>query len=92
MAEAAPRDEAAAETAGAAAVALESVVKRFGDVVAVDGVSLDVRPGEFFSLLGPSGSGKTTCLRMIAGFERPHRGGSSLTAETSPTSRRSSAT
>ena len=50
------------------------MVKRFGDVVAVDGVSLDVRPGEFFSLLGPSGSGKTTCLRMIAGFELPTSG------------------
>ena len=58
----------------APAVALEDVVKRFGDVVAVDGVSLDVRQGEFFSLLGPSGSGKTTCLRMIAGFERPTEG------------------
>ncbi len=56
------------------AVAMEDVVKRFGDVVAVDGVSLDVRSGEFFSLLGPSGSGKTTCLRMIAGFERPTEG------------------
>ncbi|HJQ72496.1 MAG TPA: ATP-binding cassette domain-containing protein, partial [Actinomycetota bacterium] len=74
MAEAARRDEAAVETVGAAAVALEDVVKRFGDVVAVDGVSLDVRPGEFFSLLGPSGSGKTTCLRMIAGFEQPTSG------------------
>ena len=50
------------------------MVKRFGDVVAVDGVTLDVRPGEFFSLLGPSGSGKTTCLRMIAGFEHPTSG------------------
>ena len=61
-------------TGSAPAVALEGVVKRFGDVVAVDGVSLDVRRGEFFSLLGPSGSGKTTCLRMIAGFERPTEG------------------
>jgi putative spermidine/putrescine transport system ATP-binding protein len=42
--------------------------------VAVDGVDLDVREGEFFSMLGPSGSGKTTCLRMIAGFERPTEG------------------
>ena len=74
MAEAARTEEARPETAGSAAVALEDVVKRFGDVVAVDGVSLDVRPGEFFSLLGPSGSGKTTCLRMIAGFERPTSG------------------
>ena len=56
------------------AVSLEGVVKRFGDVVAVDGVDLEVRQGEFFSMLGPSGSGKTTCLRMIAGFERPTAG------------------
>jgi putative spermidine/putrescine transport system ATP-binding protein len=56
------------------AVRLERVVKRFGDVAAVDGVDLDVREGEFFSMLGPSGSGKTTCLRMIAGFEAPTEG------------------
>ena len=56
------------------AVRLEGVVKRFGDVAAVDGVDLDVREGEFFSMLGPSGSGKTTCLRMIAGFEAPTEG------------------
>jgi putative spermidine/putrescine transport system ATP-binding protein len=58
----------------AVAVRLESVEKRFGDVVAVDGVDLDVRDGEFFSMLGPSGSGKTTTLRMIAGFELPTAG------------------
>jgi putative spermidine/putrescine transport system ATP-binding protein len=56
------------------AVRLESVVKRYGDVRAVDGIDLDVRDGEFFSMLGPSGSGKTTTLRMIAGFERPTSG------------------
>jgi putative spermidine/putrescine transport system ATP-binding protein len=56
------------------AVRLERVVKRFGDVTAADGVDLDVREGEFFSMLGPSGSGKTTCLRMIAGFEQPTEG------------------
>jgi putative spermidine/putrescine transport system ATP-binding protein len=56
------------------AVRLEGVVKRFGDVAAVDGVDLDVFEGEFFSMLGPSGSGKTTCLRMIAGFEKPTSG------------------
>ncbi len=56
------------------AVRLEGVVKRFGDVAAVDGVDLDVLEGEFFSMLGPSGSGKTTCLRMIAGFEAPSEG------------------
>ncbi|MEP6639613.1 MAG: ATP-binding cassette domain-containing protein, partial [Chloroflexota bacterium] len=57
-----------------AAVRLESVEKQYGDVVAVDGVDLEVRDGEFFSMLGPSGSGKTTTLRMIAGFELPTRG------------------
>jgi len=56
------------------AVRLDGVVKRFGTVVAVAGVDLDVREGEFFSMLGPSGSGKTTCLRMIAGFEAPSEG------------------
>jgi len=58
----------------APAVRLEGVRKRFADVAAVDGVDLDIRSGEFFSMLGPSGSGKTTCLRMIAGFERPTSG------------------
>ncbi len=53
------------------AVHLDHVTKRFGKVTAVDDVDLEVRDGEFFSLLGPSGSGKTTCLRMIAGFEQP---------------------
>jgi putative spermidine/putrescine transport system ATP-binding protein len=56
------------------AVRLEHVEKRFGDVVAVAGIDLDVRDGEFFSMLGPSGSGKTTTLRMIAGFELPTAG------------------
>src|SRR3954467_15682663 len=53
---------------------LGDVAKSFGDVRAVDGISLDIASGEFFALLGPSGSGKTTCLRMIAGFERPTAG------------------
>jgi spermidine/putrescine transport system ATP-binding protein len=56
------------------ALTLEHVVKRFGDVVAVDGVSFDVGRREFFSLLGPSGCGKTTTLRMLAGFEVPTEG------------------
>jgi putative spermidine/putrescine transport system ATP-binding protein len=56
------------------AVRLDEVSKRFGDVAAVDGVTLDVFLGEFFSILGPSGSGKTTCLRMVAGFETPTQG------------------
>jgi len=55
-------------------VRLEGVTKRFGDVVAVDGIDLEIPDGEFFSMLGPSGSGKTTTLRMIAGFELPTAG------------------
>src|SRR5438045_7808668 len=58
----------------AAAVRLEGVRKCYGDVVAVDGVDLQIEAGEFFTLLGPSGSGKTTTLRLIAGFERPDDG------------------
>lgn len=50
------------------------VVKKFGDVAAVDHIDLEVRDGEFFSLLGPSGCGKTTTLRMIGGFEEPTSG------------------
>jgi putative spermidine/putrescine transport system ATP-binding protein len=61
-------------TPAPAEVRLEGVRKTFGDVVAVAGVDLEVREGEFFSLLGPSGCGKTTCLRMIAGFEEPTAG------------------
>jgi putative spermidine/putrescine transport system ATP-binding protein len=59
---------------GDSAVRLVGARKVYGDVVAVDGIDLDIRADEFFTLLGPSGSGKTTCLRMIAGFERPDAG------------------
>ncbi|MBM3573340.1 MAG: ATP-binding cassette domain-containing protein, partial [Alphaproteobacteria bacterium] len=52
-------------------VRLEGVRRSFGDVVAVDNISLDVPRGAFMSLLGPSGCGKTTTLRIVAGFERP---------------------
>jgi spermidine/putrescine transport system ATP-binding protein len=55
-------------------VELRNVTKRFGDVVAVDAISLKIWPGEFFSLLGPSGCGKTTTLRMVAGFAHPTEG------------------
>jgi putrescine transport system ATP-binding protein len=53
---------------------IEAVVKKFGGFRAVDGLSLDIRAGEFFALLGPSGCGKTTLLRMLAGFETPNEG------------------
>ncbi|MBI5131743.1 MAG: ABC transporter ATP-binding protein [Rhodopseudomonas palustris] len=63
-----------ADLAGAPLLQIESVEKRFGGFVAVDGLSLDIKAGEFFALLGPSGCGKTTLLRMLAGFETPDRG------------------
>ncbi len=56
------------------AVRFAGVSRHFGKVRAVDGVSFEIRDGEFFSMLGPSGSGKTTCLRLIAGFEQPDAG------------------
>jgi putative spermidine/putrescine transport system ATP-binding protein len=56
------------------ALVLRALTKHFGTAVAVDGVDLDVRPGEFLTLLGPSGSGKTTTLRMVAGFMAPTSG------------------
>jgi spermidine/putrescine transport system ATP-binding protein len=55
-------------------VILNNVTKAFGNVIAVDDISLDIPEGEFFALLGPSGCGKTTTLRMIAGFEQPTSG------------------
>ena len=57
-----------------AIIRFERVTKRFGKMVAVDNVTLDIREGEFFALLGPSGCGKTTLLRMLAGFETPSEG------------------
>jgi putative spermidine/putrescine transport system ATP-binding protein len=59
---------------GDAAVRLHGARKAYGHVLAVDRVDLEILPDEFFTMLGPSGSGKTTCLRMIAGFERPDEG------------------
>ena len=65
---------------------LEGLVKRFGTVEAVSGLSLDIASGEFIVLLGPSGAGKTTTLRLVAGLERPdagrvHIGGRDVTAD-----------
>ncbi len=60
---------------------IENISKSFGDTIAVDGVTLGIARGEFFSLLGPSGCGKTTLLRMIGGFAYPDSGGISLDGE-----------
>jgi spermidine/putrescine transport system ATP-binding protein len=56
------------------AVTLDHVHKRFGELVAVDSLDLEIGEAEFFSIIGPSGCGKTTTLRMIAGFEEPTSG------------------
>jgi putative spermidine/putrescine transport system ATP-binding protein len=74
-----PTEVAAADPAtGAGAttpdVRLTGISKRYGEVVAIDHVELEIAPGEFFTMLGPSGSGKTTTLRMIAGFDVPDTG------------------
>src|SRR5690349_17535699 len=70
--------DGAREAVGLPAIELSGVVKEFqarGEVItAVAGIDLDIREGEFFSLLGPSGCGKTTTMRMIAGFEEPTQG------------------
>ena len=60
------------------AVEFDNVSRLYGDVRAVDGVSIAINDGEFFSMLGPSGSGKTTCLRLIAGFEQLSGGSISI--------------
>lgn len=64
------------------AVSFQHVSRHFGQVRAVDDVSLDIAEGEFFAMLGPSGSGKTTCLRLIAGFEQPTSGHIEIFGET----------
>ena len=78
MAEDESKDSAKPEAPAVAAdmplLRIVGVVKKFGNFTAVDGVSLDIRAGEFFALLGPSGCGKTTLLRMLAGFETPDAG------------------
>ena len=69
-----PDVEASAPDGADVDVRLVDLHKSYGEVVAVGGVDLEIRSGEFFTLLGPSGSGKTTTLRLIAGFEDPDRG------------------
>jgi spermidine/putrescine transport system ATP-binding protein len=59
-------------------LALTDIVKRYGEVLAVDGVSMEIPGGEFFTMLGPSGCGKTTTLRLIAGFEKLDSGSIAL--------------
>ncbi len=63
------------------AISMRGITKAYGDVVAVDDLDLDIRDGEFFSMLGPSGSGKTTVLRLIAGFEQATAGSIHLDGE-----------
>jgi len=70
-----------APDAGAPDISVRGLTKRYGDVVAVDAIDLDIQPGEFFTMLGPSGSGKTTTLRMIAGFEIPDEGSIELAGQ-----------
>ncbi len=70
-----------APEASAPDISVQGLTKRYGDVVAVDAIDLDIPAGEFFTMLGPSGSGKTTTLRMIAGFETPDSGTIELAGE-----------
>ena len=73
--DAAPREFAPWKDASLAPlIRFERVTKRFGEVTAIDDISLDIYEREFFALLGPSGCGKTTLMRMLAGFETPTAG------------------
>src|SRR6267378_746230 len=72
--DAAPRDDASAMAADAVAISASGVSKRYGPVMALDGLTLDIRVGEVFGLLGPNGSGKTTFMRLLAGYLLPSAG------------------
>ena len=74
MATQAPAKSDTEPVAGSPAVRLTGIRRAYGEVVAIEGLDLEIAEGEFFTLLGPSGSGKTTTLRVIAGFERPDKG------------------
>jgi len=69
-----PQRVTGGESDAGGGIRLHALTKRYGGAEAVRGIDLEIRPGEFFSLLGPSGCGKTTTLRLIAGFERPTEG------------------
>jgi ABC-2 type transport system ATP-binding protein len=66
------------------AIAVESLCKRYGDIVAVDGVGFDIRPGEMFGLLGPNGAGKTTTINILCGLVRADSGTVRLDGKTDP--------
>jgi spermidine/putrescine transport system ATP-binding protein len=68
------RGEPASDHTGGGSISIVGLRKEFDGVTAVDGIDLEIEPGEFFTLLGPSGCGKTTTLRMLAGFEQPTDG------------------
>jgi ABC-type Fe3+/spermidine/putrescine transport system ATPase subunit len=70
----APKARGGTSSAGAGALSLNGVTRRFGDFTAVDNVSVEVGPGELLALVGASGSGKTTTLRIAAGYESPDSG------------------
>ena len=74
------------------AVHLDGLTRRFGSLTALDGLDLEVLPGELLALLGPSGCGKTTALRLLGGFDRPDAGRVRVGGMTSPTSRPTGAT
>jgi putrescine transport system ATP-binding protein len=74
MADELPKPDPHVDVTDVPLLRIEGVTKKFGVFRAVDGLSLDIRAGEFFALLGPSGCGKTTLLRMLAGFETPDQG------------------
>ena len=68
-------------------IEINNITKDFGSVKALDGVSIQIKQGEFFSLLGPSGCGKTTLLRLLSGFDAPSSGNICIAGESMETYR-----